>query len=106
MNRPERCPKCREWKYVGRQCYICEPITPLHETARPSEGLVGCSEWVGQLEAALRDATNAQLEIETGWKDLALRKIVRCKETLAKIVEAERGRCPTDPSSATREKSL
>ena len=80
--------KCDDGK-----CAWCEGAAAELERARNArKSAFACSEWICELEAALRDATNAQLEIETGWKNLALRKIVRCKETLTKIIEAERGR--------------
>jgi hypothetical protein len=96
MSTPRICPRCNNYLFDDEapKCVCRRNLAP--EPARPSEGSVTCSDWLGELEAALRIAKLADERLAQGKLDLCKWNIGQIQERLTQIIEAERGRSPSE----------
>ena len=94
MSRPETdtCKTCGR-RYEACRCAHFNGGVP--EPARSSEGSVTCSDWVGQLEAALRSAAEARKRAEEPWSEQAYNEAWADERAIARVIRIMRGRCPT-----------
>ncbi len=97
--RNDTCIHC-EYPIRNGECACTDGNNLVPEPALTDKAVFASTDWVGLLEAALRDAT--ELEKAAARSGKAWRcYMLNATEYLRTALEAERGRCPTDPSSAT-----
>jgi hypothetical protein len=86
---------CLHCQLPASACKCDEPNNGEPEPARPSEESVTCSDWVGQLEAALRNAAEARKRAEEPWSEQAYNEAWADERAIARVIRIMRGRCPT-----------
>jgi hypothetical protein len=59
------------------------------------------SAWLGELEAALRDAAEARKRAEIPWSEQAYNEAWADEQAIARVIRIMRGRCPTREHSNT-----
>jgi hypothetical protein len=95
----KQCPKCEQQCSEHRDvCPLCA-VPLVREPARPDKAVFASTDWVGLLEAALRNATELEKAAARSGKAWHC-YMVNATEYLRTALEAERGRCPTVSSSA------